>query len=58
MGPTSMNTHHTSITKINQFMMFRKISVYFENQMKHINTLSELNVELMIVKAGGTHSYQ
>jgi hypothetical protein len=39
-------------------MLFMEIfSVYSENHTKQINTLSEQNAELLIIKAGGTYSY-
>jgi hypothetical protein len=40
-------------------MLFNEIiSVYPENHTKQINTLCEQNAELLIIKAGGTYTYQ
>jgi hypothetical protein len=40
-------------------MLFKEtIGVYNENHMKPKNTLCEQNSELLIVKMGGTYSYQ
>jgi hypothetical protein len=35
----------------------KKIAVYFENHTIFINTPSRQNAELLIIKAGGTYSY-
>jgi hypothetical protein len=53
-----MKTQHFSITKINQLMLFREITVVISgNHTKAINTLCQQNAELKIVKASGTYSY-
>jgi hypothetical protein len=39
-------------------MLFKEmIEVYSENSMKPINTVCEQNAKLLIIKAGGPHSY-
>jgi hypothetical protein len=39
-------------------MLFKEtIPVYSDNHTKPINTLSGQNIELLTVKAGGTHGY-
>jgi hypothetical protein len=45
------------ITKINHLMPFREmIAVYYENLTKQINTICGSNVDLFIVREGGTYS--
>jgi hypothetical protein len=39
-------------------MLFKEIiAVYSENHRKPINTAFGQNAELLVIKAGGTHSY-
>jgi hypothetical protein len=48
-----------TVTKTNRLTAFKEIiAVYSEKHMKPVNTLCGQNEELMIVKGGGTHSYQ
>jgi hypothetical protein len=54
---TSQETHYVSATKTNRLMLFREtIAVYRENNMKHKNTFSGQDAEILYVKAGGTYS--
>jgi hypothetical protein len=51
-------TQHFFITKTSWLMQFKEIiTVYSENCAKPINTLCGQNAELLIIKAGGAHSY-
>jgi hypothetical protein len=51
------NTQHFHNRKINWLMLFKKITVYSENHTKLMNTLCGQNVEFLVIKTGGTHSY-
>jgi hypothetical protein len=43
---TSQETYYASATKPNGLMLFREtVAVYCENQMEHINTLCEQNIQ-------------
>jgi hypothetical protein len=56
---TAKKTQHFAITKINWLMLFKEIiAIYSDNHMEPINTISVENVELLVVKAGGTYSYR
>jgi hypothetical protein len=53
---TSKKTQGVSVTKVNYFMLFKKIiDVYSENHVKPINTHSGKNAELLNVKACGIY---
>jgi hypothetical protein len=57
--PIAKKTQYFTITKINCLTTFKEIiTAYSENLMKCINTLCSENYKLLIVKAGGTFSYQ
>jgi hypothetical protein len=44
---TSQETHYVSATKIDLLMLVREsVAVYYENSMKHTNTLYGKNAEL------------
>jgi hypothetical protein len=46
------------MTTISSSTLFREIiAVYYENHMKHMNTLCCQNAELLLVKIGGAHTY-
>jgi hypothetical protein len=54
---TCQDTHYISITKTYWVLLFREvIIVYYENLMKHINTVFGQNAEFFNVKAYGTYS--
>jgi hypothetical protein len=51
---SAKKTHHFTVTKIKQLMLFNEIiAVYSENHKKLINKIGEL----VIVDADGTQSY-
>jgi hypothetical protein len=55
---TAKKTQHFTITKINWLTLFKEIiAVYTENHRKPLQTLWEQGTKLLIIKAGGTHSY-
>jgi hypothetical protein len=55
--PTAKKTQLTSITEINQLMLFKEaVDVYTDNYMKIIIHSVEKNAELRTVKAGGAYT--
>jgi hypothetical protein len=54
---TSQATYHVSATKVSLLVLFREtVAVYFENRMKHTNTLRGHNPTFWFVKSAGTYS--
>jgi hypothetical protein len=55
---TANKTPHFTVTKINRLTLFKEIiEGYVQNHKKHINTLCGQTAEFLIVKEGGTYSY-
>jgi hypothetical protein len=58
LAPTRRKKQDLSITKVSELMQFKEIvATYSNNHIKHINTPSWQNIELLKVNWGGTYSY-